>query len=387
MARFVTTVPLSLTNDVRVTGFDDSLTIGITFVEEKSIERTLGSGLIGFERVIIDAEFFGKKFDEDLNGTLEEFNLNFSTFGFSLRSTRSIEISDFKLGLEQSFDLLGSGVDRFVKRIAIGDDEFIGSSGDDIMRSYAGDDLMEGGAGDDFLTVDGGNDTVMGGAGDDLILADTGNDMIFGGAGDDAVFAGAGNDDIDGGDGNDFLALSGGNDTAVGGTGDDSINGQGGDDDIIGGRGADSLSGGGGSDTLNGQSGSDSIKGGGRADMIIGGGGRDTIKAGGGADIVRGNGGRDVIDGGGGADLLIGGGGRDTFAFKNNSGDDIVKDFRPGKDLIDLSLAREIDDFADLLANHVSDVSGDLIIAVSGSSDVTFEGVQIADLAESDFIF
>ncbi len=252
---------------------------------------------MGAEFVSIDAQFFGKKFDDDLNGTLEEFNLNFSSFISAPRSTRSVQISDFKLGLEQSIDLIRGGLDTFMKRIATGDDEFIGSSGDDIMRSYAGDDLMEGGDGDDFLTVDGGKDTVRGGEGDDLVLADTGNDMVFGGAGDDAVFSGAGNDDVDGGDGSDFLALSGGNDTA------------------------------------------------------------------------------------------IGGGGKDTFAFKNNSGDDVVRDFQAGKDILDLSRARDIDDFSDLIANHVDDVRGDLIIAVSGSSDVTLEGVQIVDLNEGDFIF
>ena len=72
---------------------------------------------------------------------------------------------------------------------------------------------------------------------------------------------------------------------------------------------------------------------------------------------------------------------------KNNSGDDVVRDFQAGKDILDLSRARDIDDFSDLIANHVNDVRGDLIIAVSGSSDVTLEGVQIVDLNEGDFIF
>lgn len=387
MTRFVATIPLSLTNDVAVSNFSDDLTFGIVFIEEKNFEQTLGTGRIGLQTYLIEAEFFGKKFDEDLGGTLDEFHVNFRPIGLSIGAPGSIQISDFKLGLEQSFDFLGSGVDAFVRRIAAGDDEFIGSSGNDIMRSYGGNDLMEGGGGDDFLTADGGNDTVIGGAGDDLILSDVGNDLIFGGAGDDAVFAGAGDDNADGAAGDDFLALSGGDDTAVGGAGADTINGQGGDDEITGGQGADSLSGGAGSDTINGQSGGDFIKGGGRADMITAGGGRDTIKAGGGHDIVRGNGGRDVIDGGGGADLLIGGGGKDTFEFKNNSGDDVVRDFRVGKDLMDLSRARDIDDFVDLLAHHVSETEGNLVIAISGSSDVTLEGVRISDLTEGDFIF
>ena len=56
---------------------------------------------MGAEFVSIDAQFFGKKFDDDLNGTLEEFNLNFSSFISAPRSTRSVQISDFKLGLDQ----------------------------------------------------------------------------------------------------------------------------------------------------------------------------------------------------------------------------------------------------------------------------------------------
>lgn len=93
---------------------------------------------MGAEFVSIDAQFFGKKFDDDLNGTLEEFNLNFSRFISAPRSTRSVHISDFKLGLEQSIDLIRGGLDTFMKRIATGDDEFIGSSGDDIMRVMPG---------------------------------------------------------------------------------------------------------------------------------------------------------------------------------------------------------------------------------------------------------
>ena len=98
----------------------------------------LGTGRVGAEFVSIDAQFFGKKFDDDLNGTLEEFNLNFSSFISAPRSTRSVQISDFKLGLEQSIDLIRGGLDTFMKRIATGDDEFIGSSGDDIMRVMPG---------------------------------------------------------------------------------------------------------------------------------------------------------------------------------------------------------------------------------------------------------
>lgn len=359
MARLRTSIPLGQTNEVFGVIFD----LGVPSRSDSEFRFDNGTIIIDGDVFAVDTILLGKNLEAGTSGRVTGIRIDLNN------GEQSYVFDQFDASVLQVARAVDGDFNNIVRIVGVGADEFIGSTGDDIMRGFGGDDLIEGRGGNDFLT------------------ADAGNDMVLAGGGNDSVFAGAGNDDVQGGDGNDFLVLAGGNDTAVGGTGDDTINGQGGNDQITGGSGADSLNGGAGADTLIGQGGSDSIKGGGRADMIFAGGGSDTIKAGGGDDMVRANGGRDFIDGGGGDDLLFGGGGKDTFAFKNNSGDDIVRDFRLGKDMLDLSRARDIEDFTDLITNHTSELEGDLVIAVSQSSDVTIENVLIADLSESDFIF
>ncbi len=359
MAQLRTSIPLNRTNEV----FGVVLDLGTLRRTDTEFRFDDGAIIIDGETFSVDTILLGSGLNSGASGRVNAFQIVLND------GEQSFVFDDFDASVLQVARAADGDFNNFVRVVGTGADEFFGSSGDDVMRSFGGDDLIEGGGGNDQLT------------------ADAGNDLVLAGAGDDSVFAGAGNDDIQGGDGDDLLVLAGGDDTAIGGAGEDTINGQAGNDRITGGAGADSLNGGAGSDTLIGQGGSDSIKGGGRADMIAAGGGRDTIKAGGGDDLVRGNGGRDFIDGGGGADVLFGGGGKDTFAFRNNSGDDIVRDFRSGKDVLDLSRARNIDDFADLIANHTSELEGDLVIAVSQTSDVTIENLLIADLSETDFVF
>ncbi|TVQ20627.1 MAG: DUF4347 domain-containing protein [Leptolyngbya sp. DLM2.Bin15] len=87
------------------------------------------------------------------------------------------------------------------------------------------------------------------------------------------------------------------------------------------------LRGGRGSDILIGRGGNDRLFGGACDDLLIGGPGDDVLNGG------RGN---DVLIGGPGNDILIGGKGRNTFVFEDvHHGVDIIRDFKPGKDLID----------------------------------------------------
>jgi Ca2+-binding RTX toxin-like protein len=87
------------------------------------------------------------------------------------------------------------------------------------------------------------------------------------------------------------------------------------------------------------------------ADVAFGGRGHDVIYTGGGSDYADGGSGNDTIAGGVGADLLYGGAGRDVFLFEileaspgSPSPDtlvgegrrDVILDFRPGTDKIDL---------------------------------------------------
>ena len=50
--------------------------------------------------------------------------------------------------------------------------------------------------------------------------------------------------------------------------------------------------------------------------------------------MLDGGGGRDTLEGGRGEDVLVGGGGADRFVFGRRSGEDVVRDFAPGEDVL-----------------------------------------------------
>jgi len=71
-------------------------------------------------------------------------------------------------------------------------------------------------------------------------------------------------------------------------------------------------------------------------DHVHGRGGHDHIMGNGGKDSLIGGPGADTLDGGLGVDTLKGGLGADTFVLRTGSGKDIIKDFTPGQDIIDV---------------------------------------------------
>ena len=84
--------------------------------------------------------------------------------------------------------------------------------------------------------------------------------------------------------------------------------------------------------------GDDDITGSARKDNLVGGGGDDSICGGRGNDRINGGDGNDTIEGGAGADRMTGGAGADVFRFGAGDGPrDIITDFRPGEDRIDLT--------------------------------------------------
>ena len=112
--------------------------------------------------------------------------------------------------------------------------------------------MLEGNAGNDFIFGDLGNDTINGGDGNDTLEGHRGNDLIFGGAGNDTLWGDtstpdnlrlggftAGSDVLEGGAGNDFLHGGGSNDTIRGGDGNDTLHGWLGQDEMTGGAGND----------------------------------------------------------------------------------------------------------------------------------------------------
>ena len=95
---------------------------------------------------------------------------------------------------------------------------------------------------------------------------------------------------------------------------------------------------GGGDDYVNGGGGADTIDGGAGNDTLVGGSGNGLLSGGAGDDSLSEGSGNDVLVGGAGADTLYAGSGNDIFVFNNASeGGDVIRDFRPGEDVIALS--------------------------------------------------
>ncbi|WP_416673345.1 Calx-beta domain-containing protein [Egbenema bharatensis] len=123
---------------------------------------------------------------------------------------------------------------------------------------------------------------------------------------------------------NDVIYGGDGNDTLIGGRGKPGF----GHDRLYGGKGNDLLDGGNGNDSLDGGKGNDTLYGGKGRDLLIGGEGNDRLVGGQGHDILI---------GGKGNDTLTGGKGRDMFVFHRlDEGVDLITDFNPNEDLIDL---------------------------------------------------
>ncbi|MEP1496356.1 MAG: calcium-binding protein, partial [Paracoccaceae bacterium] len=216
-------------------------------------------------------------------------------------------------------------------------DNLFGLEGNDTLLGYLEDDTLVGGSGDDYLD---------GGEGDDNLDAGSGDDQVWGGSGADLVFLGNGNDlfhDTQSGH-NDTVWAGQGNDTVSGLDGDDLFGGNDGNDSLIGGTGNDTLWGGNGNDTLSGGSGNDGIS---------------------------------------------GGAGADTFVFEANFGTDILLDFQRNfsGEVIDLAAVSAISDFADLQANHLSQIGSDAIISDGLGNSLTLIGIDETDLTADHFVF
>ncbi|WP_448599289.1 hypothetical protein [Thermoleptolyngbya sp.] len=79
---------------------------------------------------------------------------------------------------------------------------------------------------------------------------------------------------------------------------------------------------------LRGQQGNDILTGGPRRDFLLGGRGDD---------VLNGGGGKNTLVGGAGNDTLIGGLDRDMFVYRRvNHGTDLIQNYQPGIDVIDL---------------------------------------------------
>lgn len=157
--------------------------------------------------------------------------------------------------------------------------------------------------------------------------------------------------------------------------------------ELDGGAGRDLLNGSGDNDTVAGGIGTDTVMGNNGNDKVVGGAGADIVMGGAGADRLIGGGGNDTLDGGSGNDVMTGGGGSDTFVF--SQGSDVIKGYESTRtgERIDLDNAVGISSYSDLVANHMWERSGDVIIRDAVGNRLFIQDVELADLDSGDFVF
>ncbi|HJR28453.1 MAG TPA: VWA domain-containing protein, partial [Pseudomonas sp.] len=194
-----------------------------------------------------------------------------------------------------------------------------GSDSANVTISYQDGHTLTGTSGDDILVAGTGDNTINAGDGNDVLTAGSGNNVLHGDAGNDLLYSGPGNDTLDGGTGIDTASYA--HATAAVTVNLGLLSGQ------------NTL--GAGTDTL---TSIENLIGSNFNDTLTGDNNNNVIDGGLGNDILNGGGGDDLLIGGLGNNTLSGGAGADTFQWlKGNSGHDVITDFTPGTDKLDLS--------------------------------------------------
>ncbi|WP_155401184.1 Ig-like domain-containing protein, partial [Pseudomonas fluorescens] len=232
-----------------------------------------------------------------------------------------------------------------------------GSDTANVSISYQDGHTLTGTAGDDVLVAGTGNNIINAGDGNDVLTAGSGNNELHGGAGNDLLYSGAGNDLLDGGSGIDtasYAHATGAVTVNLGllvaqntlGAGTDTLTGI---ENLVGSNFNDSLTGDNNNNVINGGLGNDTLNGGGGDDLLIGGMGNNT---------------------------LTGGAGADTFQWlKGNSGHDLITDFTPGTDKLDLSQLLQGEN------GTTSSLDDYLHFTVSGSGASVMTSIDVSAMA------
>lgn len=385
--------------------FDAS--VGISFDTNENAQKTIvNSGTIIADLAVLDAT--ASTFPGLDVLTLD--NTGVIVGGVSLGN--GVDIVTNAGSIDGDVDL-GAGDDVYDGRGGEVSGTIFGGDGADVFISGAGADAIDGGSGAGFDTLDYSNsakgvriDLAAGtGSGGDA-EGDTFQNIeaVVGSAFDDFVFGAGRGSIVELGDGNDtfdndatlftedLVDLGAGNDVARTGAGDDLVQGGAGNDLLKGEDGFDFLLGDEGNDLLFGGDDGDLLDGGTGGDGLFGQGGSDALFGREGNDFLFGGDGDDLMDGGAGNDLLLGGSGDDFFTFGLDGGQDRILGFAAGagsEDVVDLSAFNSIMSFDDVLAIASESGSGAFISTVltfDAATSLTFQGVRLAELNETDFL-
>ena len=276
------------------------------------------------------------------------------------------------------------------------DNVITGSNAGNLLLGGAGNDTVVGGDARDAIFGESGNDSISGGGGIDYLIGGTGNDTIDGGTGPDEIYGEDGNDSISGGNdfATDILVGGAGNDTLDGGPAWDQMYGNAGDDTYYVSQqvdwcfeqpneGYDTVV----ADSPNGfylyanieklvLVGTTPFGVGNELDNVITG---NAI-----GNVLLGGAGNDTLDGGAGQDILYGEAGADTFLIRKGTGIDIIADFTPGTDHLDVR------DYGfkttGALMTRMTQVGTDISVDLGGGDSVILMGVKMTSLGSTDLL-
>jgi Ca2+-binding RTX toxin-like protein len=312
------------------------------------------------------------------------------SYAYGLAGTSGVTVS-LAVGTAQATGGSGSDTLTSIENL-IGSayaDRLTGNTGANSLGGGAGNDTFDGGAGSDTLAGGDGSDTYVVRDGGDVVsetnavLASGGNDTVYsslaaytltanvengrilatvaanltGNTLNNVLYAGAGNNGLDGGSGIDTVSY------AYGLAGTTGV--------IVSlAEGTTQATGGSGSDTLT------------SIENLIGSGFNDSLTGNAGHNTLDGAAGNDLLTGGIGHDMLTGGSGSDTFDFNalsemglTSATWDVINDFAPGLDRIDLST---LDANAALAGNQAFSapvVGGTFSGAFATAGDLYFDNV------------
>jgi len=145
-----------------------------------------------------------------------------------------------------------------------------------------------------------------------------------------------------------------------------------------------------GPDVYKGLAGNDVILGNDDDDRLMGGSGNDHLIGEYGDDYLYGGTGDDTLEGREGSDVIYTGTGNDTVFFGDMYGRDTCKDFDArgaDHDVVDLTSLDGVDDFEDLVEDHMKEKGGNVIITGDGGDRLVFLDMKESQFKIAVFIF